>query len=112
MVGILDLLNQQFPSSEGLFLDQDSDVISAPVIHNTIFVSGLTGSDDNDGLSLETPVASLKWAVSLAVSGTRIWVMAGEYRCVRVRQVDSEEIQNTAAPGMKGMGQGTWITAR
>ena len=63
-------------------LDQDSDVISAPVIHNTIFVSGRDGSDDNDGLSLETPVASLKWAASLAVSGTRIWVMAGEYRCV------------------------------
>ena len=63
-------------------LDQDSDVISAPVIHNTIFVSGLDGSDDNDGLSLETPVASLKWAASLAVSGTRVWVMAGEYRCV------------------------------
>ena len=63
-------------------LDQDSDVISAPVIHNTIFVSSLHGSDDNDGLSLETPVASLKWAVSLAVSGTRIWVMDGEYRCV------------------------------
>ena len=64
-------------------LDQDSDVISAPVIHNTIFVSSLHGSDDNDGLSLESPVASLKWAVSLAVSGTRIWVMDGEYRCVR-----------------------------
>ena len=64
-------------------LDQDSDVISAPVIHNTIFVSGLHGSDDNDGLSLETPVASLKWAISLALSGTRIWVMDGEYRCVK-----------------------------
>ena len=52
-------------------LEQDSDVISPPVIHTSVFVSSLLGSDDNDGLSLETPVASLKWAVSLAVSGTR-----------------------------------------
>ena len=91
-------------------LDQDSDVISAPVIHNTIFVSGLHGSDDNDGLSLETPVASLKWAISLALSGTRIWVMDGEYRCVRMGD-KSEEIQNIAASGMKGLGPGIWITA-
>ena len=74
------LFNPWFLSSSSC-KDQDSDVISAPVIHTTIFVSSLHGSDDSDGLSLETPVASLKWAGSLALSGTRIWVMDGEYRC-------------------------------
>ena len=51
------------------------DVISPPVTTTTIFVDPAAGSDDNDGLSLETAVSSLKWAVSLAGSGARIYLL-------------------------------------
>ena len=56
------------------------DVILPPLIRARLFVSSLQGSDDQDGLSPESALASLHRASDLAIPGTWIQVMDGEYR--------------------------------
>ena len=56
------------------------DVILPPLIRARLYVSSLQGSDDQDGLSPDTALTSLQKASDLAVQGTWIQVMDGEYR--------------------------------
>ena len=58
---------------------EGSNIVSAPVTENTIYVDGVNGSDSNDGLSLTTGLKTLRKAINVASSKTKIFVMEGEY---------------------------------
>ena len=53
--------------------------MSAPVTLTSLYVSSLGGADTNDGLTVDTALNTLRTAASRAGSGTKIFVMEGEY---------------------------------
>ena len=56
-----------------------SDIVSSPLTENTIYVDGVNGADTNDGLSVTSGLKTLRKAINVATSKTRIFVMDGEY---------------------------------
>ena len=54
-------------------------MIEPPEIVNTVYVDGLNGSDDNDGVSEDTAFRSLKHAIQNTGNKTKFYVMNGEY---------------------------------
>ena len=53
--------------------------VSSPVTESSLYVSSQAGADTNDGFTVDTALKTLKTAANRANSGTKIYLMEGEY---------------------------------
>lgn len=78
------------------FSDVSSDLIVVAAFSNfTFHVDAATGSDGNDGLSPDAPMATIQAAIDAAVDGERIFVGPGTYDPISVNDARHLSIEST-----------------
>ena len=60
-------------------IEIDTSVVLKPVTHNVFYVDKINGSNKNDGLSEETAVEEIRYAMSKISNGTIVYVKNGTY---------------------------------